>query len=134
MKKYDSDLVRKIAEKTNQKEKSVIENISRRALKNNVIPEAELANWARSLNISANKYIKQLPPDIKRQIYSASTNPNGKSLSTKSLNLRIIKIGSNESTLYNQLWFQIVVLGLAVNVISQIIGAWLTNLLHLTYP
>lgn len=133
MRKYDPALITKLSHKTGSTPKSIREQISKRALKHNVSEEAELANWARSENISASSYIRQLSPDIKTQIYSRPTSfSNNKGY--QSTSMRIIRIGKDENTLYNQLWFQILVLGMAVSVSSQILGTLITNLLGLTKP
>jgi len=132
MRKYDPELIKKLSQKTGSTPKSVIEQISKRALKHNVTEEAELANWARSKKISASSYIRKLSPDIKAQIYSRPINSNNNRVLLPSTNLRIIRIGKDENTLYNQLWFQILVLGIAVSVVSQVLGTLITNLLGLT--
>lgn len=131
--KYDPELIKKLSLKTHSKEKSIREQISKRALKHNVSEEAELANWARSEKISASSYIKKLSPDIKAQIFSRPPSfSNDKGYAP--VGLRIIRIGKDENKLYNQLWFQILVLGIAVSVISQVLGILATNLLGLTTP
>jgi hypothetical protein len=133
MKKYDPKLIRKLSEKTGSTPKSIREQISRRALKHNVSEQAELANWARSEKISASSYIRQLSPDIKAQIYSRPTSNNSGN-APQHTNLNIVRIGKDDNSLYNQLWFQIIVLGIAVSVSSQVLGTLITNFLGLTRP
>ncbi len=134
MRKYDPELIEKLGKKTGSTLKSIREQISRRALRHNVSEQAELANWARAEKISAASYIRQLPPDIKAQIYSTPPTNSSNKETHQPASLRIIRIGKDENTLYNQLWFQILVIGIAVSVASQVIGTFLTNILHLTTP
>ena len=131
MRKYDPGLIKKLSEKTGSTPKSITEQISKRALKHNVSEEAELANWARSKKISASSYIRRLPSDIKAQIFSRPTNSSNNG-TFQSTNWKILHIGKDENTFYNQLWFQIFVMGIAVSVSSQVLGTIITNLLGLT--
>ena len=135
--RYSPELIKRLSEKLNKPPKYIRELISKRALKHNISPEAELANWARSLNISADAYIRKLPANVQNQIYSrSSSNLNGNF--PKSSVLRIIQIGKKEDEWYNFWWVQLLiaffVIGILAGTISQVLGAYLTNLVGLTKP
>ena len=140
MRKYDSELIKKLSAKIGTTPNSVLQQISRRAIKHKCAQEAELANWARSEGISANSYIRKLPPHIQAQIYSGVSSNSNYSVPTTVL--RIAKIGKKENEWYNIWWVQLlfaflivgVLAGTISGVLSQIFGAYLTNILGLTKP
>lgn len=137
MKRYNPELIKKVSTRLNKTPKYIREQISKRALKHNISPEAELANWARSLKISADPYIRKLPANVQDQIYSRPS-PNINDNSPKSSVLRIIQIGKKEDEWYNLWWVQLLiaffVVGILAGTISQILGSYSTNLLGLTKP
>jgi hypothetical protein len=136
MKRYDPGLIEKIGKRTSKDLKYIRERISQRALNHNISPEAELANWARSLGISADPYIRRLPPNVQSQIYSPPSSSNNNL--PKSSVLRIVRFGKKENEWYNLWWVQLLiaflVVGILANIISQIFGVYFTNLLGLTKP
>jgi len=77
-----------------------------------------------------------LPSNIQNQIYSQLPSNNGTSL--KSPVFRILQIGKKEDEWYNLWWVQLLiaffVVGILANIISQILGVYLINLLGLTKP
>ena len=132
MNRLSPTLIKKLANKLDKSEKYVREQISKRARRERIYSEAALANWADELNIPISSYPRSLPQLQPTQIYSHAPNNSGNAKKIQSF--RIVKIGGDENRLYNQLWFQILVLGVAVNVASQILGVWITNLMKLTTP
>lgn len=137
MKRYNPELIKKVGEKLKKHPKYIREQISKRALKHNISPEAELASWARSLRISADPYIRKLPANVQDQIYSWSS-PNNNGNFPKSSVLRIVQLGKKEDEWYNIWWVQLLiaffVVGILAGTISQIFGLYFTNLLGLTKP
>lgn len=132
MNRLSPTLIKKLANKLDKSEKYVREQISKRARREHIYSEVALANWADELNIPTSSYTRSLPQSQQTQIYSHT--PTNGSNTKKIQSFRIVKIGGDENRLYNQLWFQILVLGVAVNVVSQILGVWITNLVKLTTP
>lgn len=136
MKRYDPELIKKIAEKTGKNTKYIRERISQRALSHNISPEAELANWARSLRISASTYIRKLSSSVQSQIYSPPQSNN--SISPKHSVIKIVQFGKKEDEWYNQWWVQLLIaffiLGILASTISQVLSTWITNSIGLTKP
>lgn len=132
MSNLNSNLIKKVVSKLGKKEKYIREQISKRARKERVVSEVALINWAHELGIPTSAYVRRLSPTQQMQIQS--TIPSNGVRNTKSQTFRIVQIGSNEHNILNQLWFQIVVLGLGVNIFAQIIAVCITNYFHLTHP
>lgn len=130
MRKYKPELIKKVSERLNKPPKYIREQISKRALKHNFSPEAELANWARSLKISADPYIRKLPGSVQAQIYSRPI-PNTRNNSLQPSVLRIVQIGKKENEWYNQWWVQVFfaffVVGITAGTIANILGALLIS-------
>lgn len=137
MKRYNPELIGKISKKLNHAPKYIREQISKRALKDNISPEAELAKWARSLNISADSYIRKLPANTQDQIYSRPSQNSD--YSPKLSVLRIVQLGKKENEWYNLWWVQLlfaffivgILAGTISGILSQIVGTYLTNLMGL---
>ncbi len=136
MSRYNPDLIKKISQKLNKAPTYIREQISRRALRHNILSEAELANWARSLGISADSYIRTLSPSVQSQILS--TPSPVKNYFSKPSVLRIVQLGKKENEWYNLWWVQLLiaffVVGILASTISQILGVYFTNSLGLTKP
>lgn len=132
MSRLDKTLVNKISKKIDKNEQYVREQISKRARRETISSEVALVRWAKEIGVPTSTYVRKLPPIQQSQIYSQTTptSNNAQKLQT----LRIVKLGKDENKVYNQLWFQILILGIAVNIASQVIGVLITNSLHLTNP
>ncbi len=130
MKKYSPELIEKIAKKLDKSPKYIREQISKKALANNISPEAQLANWARSLKISATPYIGKLKGSDQAQIYSRPV-PNNTGVISKPSMLRIVRFGKKEEEdrWYNNAWVQIVFVGIGAGTIAQVLGNWFSKLL-----
>lgn len=131
MRRYNPELIKRVSDRLNKPPKYIRERISQRALRHNISPEAELANWARSLKISADTYIRKLPGSIQAQIYSQPSS-NTRSNSLQPSVLRIVQIGKKENEWYNQWWVQVFiaffVVGITAGTIANILGVLLINL------
>lgn len=131
MKILDPIVVKKISEKIDKPEKYVKEQISKRGRRLGILSEAAMVNWAIELKIPISSQLRKLSPDIRAEANPRTINYDKNGPNNFS-SLRIIRIGKDENALINQLWFQIIVLGISVNVASQVLGTMLTNFFKLT--
>src|SRR5258705_5973705 len=127
--KLNRNLISKIAEKTGNKQRSIITQIGRKAGKNNTSSETAMINWANELGIKTLSYIKKMAPALQSEIRSS-----GKKTGYKQESFQPFFVKSNQRKIiwYNKWLVQLIfafIIGVFGGTLSGVISGYIQKLL-----